>query len=333
MNQLRKHQSRVQRHNSEGVALITVMLIVAVVMALAYHLLTHHSLTISSSKLLIEGTQLREYAIGGELFARELLYADWQDENTREADTLVEKWAETLQPFSIEGVNLTVRIRDLSAQFNLNSLIGRHGPDNILRYRRLLEIVGIDENRADLWLDWIDDDQEMQGFGAEDDEYLLKEIPYRVANQLADDTSELMALGVFTHEELDRLYPLVTTLPTTDLGININTVLLPVLEALSPNFDRSQAELLVESERVYATVEEVAAEYAALGDSVAVMRVTSEYFQIEIKAETKDARVHMISVAYRDAATGKVSVVSRDYSRRIKEGNGVAAINTQISRR
>lgn len=320
-----------QRQN--GIALITVILIVSVVMALAYHLLTHHSLTISSSKLLIDRTQLREYAIGGELFAREILHADWEDEDTQATDTLSEKWSDPLEPLLFDDGNLSVQIHDLSARFNLNGLVGRHGPDNILRFQRLLEILGLDRSRADLWLDWIDDNQEVSEFGAEDDQYLLKNTPYRTANQLADDKSELMTLGVFTREELDRLFPFVVALPTTDLEININTVLQPVLESLSPNFDRSQAELLIESEREYAEVEDVAAEYAALGDSVAVLRVASEYFQIESRAETEKNRVYLRSLVHRDMTSGKVTLVSRDYSGRTDQDSELMFTSDQENRR
>ena len=320
-----------QRQN--GIALITVILIVSVVMALAYHLLTHHSLTISSSKLLIDRTQLREYAIGGELFAREILHADWEDEDTQATDTLSEKWSDPLEPLLFDDGNLSVQIHDLSARFNLNGLVGRHGPDNILRFQRLLEILGLDRSRADLWLDWIDDNQEVSEFGAEDDQYLLKNTPYRTANQLADDKSELMTLGVFTREELDRLFPFVVALPTTDLEININTVLQPVLESLSPNFDRSQAELLIESEREYAEVEDVAAEYAALGDSVAVLLVASEYFQIESRAETEKNRVYLRSLVHRDMTSGKVTLVSRDYSGRTDQDSELMFTSDQENRR
>ena len=320
-----------QRQN--GIALITVILIVSVVMALAYHLLTHHSLTISSSKLLIDRTQLREYAIGGELFAREILHADWEDEDTQATDTLSEKWSDPLEPLLFDDGNLSVQIHDLSARFNLNGLVGRHGPDNILRFQRLLEILGLDRSRADLWLDWIDDNQEVSEFGAEDDQYLLKNTPYRTANQLADDKSELMTLGVFTREELDRLFPFVVALPTTDLEININTVLQPVLESLSPNFDRSQAELLIESEREYAEVEDVAAEYAALGDSVAVLRVASEYFQIDSRAETEKNRVYLRSLVHRDMTSGKVTLVSRDYSGRTDQDSELMFTSDQENRR
>ena len=316
-----------------GIALITVILIVAVVMALAYHLLTQHSLTISSSKLLIDRAQLREYALGGELFAREILYADWENEDTRAVDTLAEKWAEPFEPISFDGGNLSVKIYDLSARFNLNALIGRHGPDNILRFRRFLEILGLDQSGADLWLDWIDDNHEVSEFGAEDDQYLLKNTPYRTANQLADDRSELMALGVFSRRELDRLFPFVVALPTTDLEINVNTVLQPVLESLSPNFDRSEAELLIESEREFVTVEDITAEYAALGDSVAVLGVASEYFQIESRAEAANNRVHLWSLVHRDMTSGKVTLLSRDYSRKEDRASELMFTNDQEKRR
>ena len=68
---------------NHGVALVSVLLIVAVVSALAYHLMTHHSLTLAASRQLFEQAQLREYALGGEIFARQMLYEDWEQESSR----------------------------------------------------------------------------------------------------------------------------------------------------------------------------------------------------------------------------------------------------------
>ena len=142
-----------------------------------------------------------------------------------------------------------------------------------------------------------------------------------------------MALGVFSRRELDRLFPFVVALPTTDLEINVNTVLQPVLESLSPNFDRSEAELLIESEREFVTVEDITAEYAALGDSVAVLGVASEYFQIESRAEAANNRVHLWSLVHRDMTSGKVTLLSRDYFRKEGRVSELMFTNDQEKRR
>ena len=48
---------------NHGVALVSVLLIVALVSALAYHLMTHHSLTLAASRQLFEQAQLRELSL------------------------------------------------------------------------------------------------------------------------------------------------------------------------------------------------------------------------------------------------------------------------------
>ena len=295
---------------------MSVLLIVGVVTALAYHLIMSHSLTLASSKQLFYGAQAREYALGGEVFARQLLYDDWEDEDTREMDTLMEPWSEPLEPFEIDDGVLMVQIVDLSGRFNLNSVVGEHGPDNMERFKRLLQSLGIDENYADKWLDWIDEDLEVSGFGAEDGDYLLLDEPYRTANQLAFDVSELMAIGVFRPEELALLAPFVAALPTDELRVNVNTAPQMVMEALSPNFGASQAQSLVESPRDYADVETVTASYASLGDSVAVMAVRSDYFLIQVRAEVLETRAELSTLIHRDATEGTVTVMSRDFGKK-----------------
>ena len=315
---------------NHGVALVSVLLIVAVVSALAYHLMTHHSLTLAASRQLFEQAQLREYALGGEIFARQMLYEDWEQESSRPIDTFLEKWSKPFNPPQIEDGEVEVRVTDLAGRFNLNSVVGGGGLENHARLKRLYRALNIDPSLADRWLDWIDDDSEVTGLGLEDGDYLLYDVPYRTANQPAAHLSEVALAAGLSREEFERLRSHVTVLPPLRLGVNVNTATSSVLESLGPNFGPSEAQSLVQSEREYEDIESFTADYAALGGSAGVLAVRSDYFEISVRVERFESRVVLTTVVYRDPSSGQLSVLSRDFGQKfsmpLAEADGVSKV-------
>ena len=315
---------------NHGVALVSVLLIVAVVSALAYHLMTHHSLTLAASRQLFEQAQLREYALGGEIFARQMLYEDWEQESSRPIDTFLEKWSKPFNPPQIEDGEVEVRVTDLAGRFNLNSVVGGGGLENHARLKRLYRALNIDPSLADRWLDWIDDDLEVTGLGLEDGDYLLYDVPYRTANQPAAHLSEVALAAGLSREEFARFRSHVTVLPPLRLGVNVNTATSSVLESLGPNFGPSEAQSLVQSEREYEDIESFTADYAALGDSAGVLAVRSDYFEISVRVERFESRVVLTTVVYRDPSSGQLSVLSRDFGQKfsmpLAEADGVSKV-------
>ena len=313
-----------------GVALVSVLLIVAVVSALAYHLMTHHALTLAASRQLFEQAQLREYALGGEIFARQMLYEDWEQESSRTIDTFLEKWSKPFNPPQIEDGEVEVRVTDLAGRFNLNSVVGGGGLENHARLKRLYRALNIDSSLADRWLDWIDDDSEVTGLGLEDGDYLLYDVPYRTANQPAAHLSEVALAAGLSREEFARFRSHVTVLPPLRLGVNVNTATSSVLESLGPNFGPSEAQSLVQSEREYEDIESFTADYAALGDSAGVLAVRSDYFEISVRVERFESRVVLTTVVYRDPSSGQLSVLSRDFGQKfsmpLAEADGVSKV-------
>lgn len=78
---------------ARGLALIGALAVVAVATALGYEIIARHALSVSQSRQTLDGAQARQYALGGEEHARQLLHADWEDEDTRLKDTAFEPWA------------------------------------------------------------------------------------------------------------------------------------------------------------------------------------------------------------------------------------------------
>lgn len=310
--------AEVHRSVPRGVALVSVLLIVAVTTALAYEIANRHAFGVAVSRQVLAASQAREYALGGEQFARQMLYADWEDENTRSKDTLLEDWSLMTQEFEVDGGDIEMRIEDLSSRFNLNSVLGAEGPQNAARLKRLFTRLELDPNYVDAWVDWIDADQQVQPYGAEDADYLLREPPHRAANQRAVDMSELrLAVPFESREEYARLVPHVTVLPTDRLAININTVTEAVLASLAPNFPRADAQLLVEQERDYDDMEGVIARYAPLGESAGALRVGSQFFEVQVRARLGETRSELTSMLHRNPENGELTLVSRNFGRRV----------------
>jgi general secretion pathway protein K len=300
-----------------GVALISILLIVALVTALMYHLMTHQSLVVAQTRQLIRSDESLAYALGAEAYARQILFDDWNQAASRSSDTLTEPWAIPMSPFDIENGTLEISIQDLDRRFNLNALAASGATKNVQRFKTLLASIGVDPNVADAWRDWVDADSEATGFGAEDGAYLVATPPYRTANQSAASPTEIAALGLLDPDQYARLMPYVTALPTTQLKINVNTADAPVIESLSTRVTPGQAETLVQSQRHYEDVGALVTELPELGDATDAMSVTSSYFEIRARAEIDGYRTELTSVVHRDPTNGHLTLLTRDFGKRL----------------
>jgi len=231
-----------------GVALITVLLVVAVVTVVCAGLIARQQLSIRSSANQLHVNQAWHYALGGETLAKAVLERDVRRGDPRQpVDHLLEPWARPLTFPLDEGGELRVRIVDPSARFNLNSLVRQGRPNElaVLRLRRLLLRLGIDKPYAERLLDWLDTDSEPQGGnGAEDGQYLLATPPYRAANREVTDVSELRLLLEMDEADYRRLLPFVSALPGEAL-LNVNTASAMVLSSLSDGLTPDTATALI----------------------------------------------------------------------------------------
>ncbi|WP_137817944.1 type II secretion system minor pseudopilin GspK [Pseudomonas sp. 2FG] len=302
-----------------GVALITVLLVVAVVTVVCAGLIARQQLAIRSSANLLTARQAWHYALGGEALAKALLLRDLRQGDPRQSvDHLGEAWARAQAPFKLdEGGELRVRIEDPSGRFNLNSLV-RQGQVNaaaVAQFRRLLLRLEIEQPYAERLQDWLDADQEPNGAnGAEDNQYLLAQPAYRAANQLLSDVSELRLLLGMNEADYRRLLPYVSALPA-DAALNVNTASALVLSSLADGLTPSVAQglLAARGNQGFRSLESFLEQpaLAGLGLQGQGLAVGSQYFQVISEVRVVDRRQVLVSSLQR-AEDGRVRALARD---------------------
>jgi general secretion pathway protein K len=301
-----------------GMALITVLVVVAVVTVVCAGIIARQQLAIRSTANQLQVRQAWHYALGGEILAKAILRRDLQQGDPRAPrDHLGEPWAQPRTPFALDNGTLRVQILDASGRFNLNRLAnaGEAGEAARVQFRRLLAILQIDVAYAERLTDWLDEDSEPSGgAGAEDDQYLLAQPAYRAANRLLTDVSELRLLGL-AERDYQRLRPLVSALPV-EASLNINTASAPVIASLAEGLSLADAVALVEERGAqgFSNVQAFLGRLPAVGASANGLAVGSMYFEVLTEVQIGERRQVLHSQLQR-TNEGKVYVLARDLGR------------------
>ncbi|MEJ7926642.1 type II secretion system minor pseudopilin GspK [Sphingobium sp. AN641] len=223
------------RENERGAALLTVLLLVAVMAVIAASALERLALATRMAGNGGAVDQARAYADAGAEMAR-LKIGDLIA-RTPGRTTLRGGWLGTPQALPVPGGTATARVTDAGNCFNLNSLVAgtneaslKVRPVGVTQFQALMQALGIDARQAQMVAasaaDWIDSDAVPQPGGAEDDAYARAPTPYRAANRFMIDASELRAVAGVTPAIYDVLRPWLCALPSADLSpINVNTLL------------------------------------------------------------------------------------------------------------
>jgi general secretion pathway protein K len=238
---------RVGRNRQQGVALVTALLVVSLAAVAAVAMAARFQVDMRRTGNLLNGEQAYAYAVAAESWAYVILRRDLKESKH---DSLDEDWSTALPPIPIEGGFVNGNVEDLQGRFNVNNLITADGKLDKVQleyYKRLLDVLGLDAALAPALQDWIDPDIDVTfPDGAEDDEYLRADLPYRAANRPLVDISELRLVKGYTREVLAVLEPHVTALPAATL-INVNTATPVVLRALHADLEEDDVEQLLEA--------------------------------------------------------------------------------------
>ena len=185
----------------------------------------------------------------------------------------------------------------------------------------LLKRLAIETIKVDAIIDWLDENQEPQGFeGMEDGEYLSIDPPYRNAGQSFRDISELRLLPNVSNEDFQKFLPHVTVLPMGRSPINVNTTTEEVLQSLTATLSDQQAKTLAEQkqEKPWKTLADFQSDplISASGLKDSYLSVNSEFFEIATRITLSDRVVRLVSLIYRNSKDGVMQVISRDQSQK-----------------
>jgi general secretion pathway protein K len=287
-----------------GVALITAILIMALITTLTFSLEWDNSLDLRRTYVSMYREEAIQAALGAESWVLGIMRQDMEDSDT---DHFGEIWASELPvlPLGAEGDSIQGeiygQIQDLQGRFNINNLIDQQGEvdeASLEQFQRLLAALGIDVRFAGMAVDWIDEDREASfPDGAEDSIYTGFVPPYRTANQILSSTSELAALDGMDKATFDTLLPHIVALPGRT-AINVNTATGPVLQSLDEEISVADVEgLLAEREESgFADIDNAFAQWPELTGRITD---TSDFFQLKVIVRVDTVRITQFSLLER----------------------------------
>lgn len=216
-----------------GVALLTVLLLVAVMSVLVMSVLDDIRFGLRRTSNAQSMAQAQWYALGTEALAMAQIERLLARDPGR--TTLAGDWNDRPFVFPIEHGAISARLSDATTCFNLNSVV--EGAPELWQRREtgsqqfgaLLRALDVPARQADALadalVDWIDSDTTPGPLGAEDASYLSRTPAHRTSGTLLAEPSELRAIAGFDDDVYTRLRPHVCALPTDALSpINLNTL-------------------------------------------------------------------------------------------------------------
>ena len=245
--------------NQRGSALVLMILISALVAIVAVRIFVGLTLDSRRTINIIDSDRAYYYALGAEELALQLLKDSFLDQSNEDSNKvhLGQAWAQKGMVFPIDGGQLAGEINDMSACFNLNSILGNSrkkkpggrlndtDPDTGLAlslnsnkpadgqvlleelFKQLLPDAEYSPKvLAGRVRDWLDsDDQPFEPDGAEDSEYQVSDIPYRAGNTLMGSVEELRTIAGFDADMVEVVAPYLCALPSVEMNqLNVNTV-------------------------------------------------------------------------------------------------------------
>jgi general secretion pathway protein K len=318
------------KRKQQGVALIIVLLIVAIVSVLATEMGGRLQLQIKRASNIKENNQAYWNAMGAEQYARKSI-KQLIDENGKVIH-LEQPWNQEFV-YPIEGGGIQAQLVDMQSCFNLNALretgAGSLIPERIAAFKRLLGFVepaipsyNIDTLSGSL-VDWLDEDDNLSNLGAEDSEYESLQFPYVAANNYMVHKSELRLINGVEVPWLRELLKLVCVLPNDDLfSINVNTVSEEnaAVVAAAARLSLSDAKSLLASRGSdgYPTIAAFLSEPSVQAQNLNAdekkwFEVTTAHFILHTKTKYNDATFAMQTLFKVDSSKN-VIVIRREFS-------------------
>jgi len=309
--------------NNRGIALITVILIVSILVAVAIELNRSSRAAIYDAANISDGIKLTYIAKSG-FYGEAALLAN----SNNDYDTLRDNWAKT-EILSVQSQTLftdgyfIATVEDEAGKIPLNKLVnGNEYNSNIKEILiRLLSQpeFGLDERKAneiaDSIKDWIDADNSVTGYGAETSYYSSLDPPYEAKNAQLDCIEELLMVKGITKEiftgtkEKPGLVRYVTA--DSEGAININTAPKMVLRSLADEISAELADRMDEYRRkdgndLSNTTWFLGMTGVGVPINPALITVTSNYFKIISVGSMKNMEQSLSGVVKRSGKSVQI---------------------------
>ena len=317
-----------------GAALLTVLLLVAVIAVLAGTALEKLRLATRLGGNAVALDQARAYSFAAETLAV-VKVSDLLAKHP-ERVTLQGGWSGTPFALPIPNGTATATVSDGGNCFNLNSLAVEITPGVYasftparLQFARLIRLVDPAARSPDgiaaAAADWIDSDNNPLDGGAEDGAYSGGRQSYRTSGTLMADPSELRAVTGVSRADYDKLRPWLCALPRAErTTINVNTLLpeqAPLIAMLAPgtvSVEAVRQVLLQRPPQGFATSgafwSQPALAGAAAGEAAAQTDVRSKWFALRVDVALGGTQLEQYGLI--DATTLPARLVSRQWGER-----------------
>ena len=230
--------------SQQGVALLTVLLLVVSITVVAGSMLASQKIAIRRSSLLLDQDKLLQAIDAGEQLAMTIIRADHKLNDT---DSLQDIWAQPLPPYSLGNYNISAELRDEASRFNINNLYHDGTVDSAALnvFERLLKQLNLAPEIAIAVLDWQDPNSEVHKDGGDEQTVYSQQGGSRLANQQFITIEQLAEVRGIDAEALASLRPYLSAVPYY-LPVNVNTASSVLLASLVDGATSEQMQPLVE---------------------------------------------------------------------------------------
>lgn len=280
-----------------GIAVITAILIAAIVASLAFALSARQRQWLNLVENRNDLAAAQTIALSAVNLSRLTLRDDMR--NTQ-LDHLLEAWTIPVPPINVEEGTVGGQLTELQGRFNLFALqsAGAVNETGVVALQRLL-------SSRNLPTGWADKMAQAMATQIARQVALVKATPALSAARLQPvaNLAELAALAEIEAEKLAALEPMLTILPEAT-AVNVNFATPEVLMAVTPGLSIKEADRLV-SKRARAHFASVQDFVKALPESVRASAksdaycVESQYFYSDVNAAFGRAHVRLQALIYR----------------------------------
>ncbi|MEW6262530.1 MAG: type II secretion system minor pseudopilin GspK [Thermodesulfobacteriota bacterium] len=312
-------KSLVGHPGRRGVALLLTLLAVGLLSASTVYFIRMTRLEATVAENVRSFTQAHIFARAGLEGAMTILALD-----DGKYDASSEPWAKfdqaaALSPVILESGSFTGRIEDLSARFNINTVIDPKGlvvKERLAQLERLFDLLELDKSAIPALLDWLDPDDETRPGGAEESYYAHLPRPYPCGNgpfEHPGRPAQVKGWAPFLRpNEKGRTGPMDLITVHSDGLININTAGEAVLMSLDDGLTRAVAQEIItrRTAKPFAKLDELK-ETAGVTPQLFArlagrLTVSSNWFLVVIEGRHREARVMLTAVVRRSGSGVKI---------------------------